>query len=396
MRISLGARPNFINPSNHIDCLSTGLFLFEGTFDYIRKLFDKCPNLITIGFQYPGFLKFTLFEINAGSIQLPLLRVIKLEESQYLRSFAQILQELVQYEKSIEPERLQFVYNDHPISLEQFASIVQVGKKFRNLSDKPNNSLTFYLKFLKENSYMTALSCLCWGTGRLLKKKDGIELDVDLVMKLKNLQMFALSPGSPRIGEAVFRTMLTTWTKLNRLYISEPSEQVGQHLLNQMPDHWPNLGGVRFDQKPDDLKFLVEFTNLKGLVFKFILPKEETMFLIRSCPSLYSIIFRDESAGFNTAFNTKKRWKYYEPQRIYLFYFTHYHPIRINKYVLFHYPVGTVGSKCYTCTFDYLSDLLSHYYKNDISRRYYHRHILDKIDKTDKKICKFWKRFSKK
>lgn len=75
MCISLAARPNFTGHPHDLDCLSTKLLLSADTSDYLRKLFGQCPNLSTIGFDHPRFLKFSLQEVNAERINLPHWRV---------------------------------------------------------------------------------------------------------------------------------------------------------------------------------------------------------------------------------------------------------------------------------------------------------------------------------
>lgn len=102
MHISYGARPNFINTPTILDYLSTGLLLFKGVRDYLAELFEQCPKLSTAGFEYPGFLKFIVSEVNAGRIYLPLLKIVKLERPQYLQDLdRELMDGLAEYQSRI-------------------------------------------------------------------------------------------------------------------------------------------------------------------------------------------------------------------------------------------------------------------------------------------------------
>ena len=159
MSISLGARPNFIQPLNNLDYLSIELFLFECTKDCLIKLLDQSSNLSTVGFECLYSFGFTLNEMNAGHIHFPHLQVLKLEyrvsnihpfllEVEYFKLVKNLLVDS-KYEESLKPGSFRFILNDHPITLEHFKSIVGVQEKFGNLSDDPTKVVTSYLKFSK-------------------------------------------------------------------------------------------------------------------------------------------------------------------------------------------------------------------------------------------------------
>lgn len=122
-------------------------------------------------------------------------------------------------------------------------------------------------------------------------------------MKLKHLQTLNILPGSYQIGETLFRRMLATWTKLEVLQIYS-LHAVGQHLLDQMPGQWANLRKLLLGEKPEDLQFVTKFKNLRQLAFESNLPREETVFLMRTCPSLYHMAFHNESTELVTFLHT--------------------------------------------------------------------------------------------
>ena len=306
MCIAFGARPNFINNPHPLDYLSVKRPLSEGPREYLCKLYGQCPNLSTIGFDCVLFIATTLFEVNVGRVSLPLWRVVKFEGS--WKYFPKLEEELldcfVEYEKRIKPERLRIIYNDELITQKQLVSIVEFHKQFFAARDESRHA---YLNALERNN---ALNCLFSDKIRLDLDEN---IQLDLALKLKHLEELIIFSGSPRIDEKLFRWMLTTWSKLNRLWIHHPHGTIGQHQLEQMPGHWPNLCSLRFNEKPEDIKFVAEFKNLKELEIKFNLSKEETQHLMRNCPSLYFINFENTSTDLNTALMARMGWLHETP-----------------------------------------------------------------------------------
>ena len=307
MCIAFGARPNFIKHPHPLDCLSVKRPLFEGPREYLHKLYGQCPNLSTIGFDYVAFIAITLLEVNGGHVNLPLWRVVKFEGSwKYFQNLREELMDFfVEYEKNIEPERLQIIYNDEHITLKQLASIVEFHKKFFAARDPSRNA---YLNSLERNK---AFNCL-YSDQDCLDLHEKIQLD--LAMKRKHLEELCILSESPRIDEKLFGWMLTTWSKLNRLWIHHPHGTIGQHQLEQMPGHWPNLCSLRFNEKPEDIKFVAEFKNLKELIIMFNLPKEETQHLMRNCPSLYFICFENTLTVLETFLMARIHWLHETPR----------------------------------------------------------------------------------
>ena len=309
MCISYGARPNFTNHLNSLDYLSTKHLLSEGTFDYLVKLFGSCRNLSTIGFQYIGFLEFLLDEVNAGHINLPRWRIIRFERPQYLQGLCDRLADsLVEYEKKIKPERLRIIYNNEELlSSQELLLIIEIHKEFSKFKNLLYND---YLLFLKHNEPLVYISCLYSSIAGLTINHAYSTLEEDafnegVVKKLKHIPKFVIKSGPFRINETLFQRMLTTWTKLESFRVDKPSEQIGQHLLDQIPGYWPNLTSLIIGEKPEDIKFLTRFKNLRLLQLKFSLPKEETVLLIRNSSSLYHLNFLNPSTNFRTSLSAE-------------------------------------------------------------------------------------------
>ena len=179
-------------------------------------------------------------------------------------------------------------------------------------------------------------------------------------MKVKHLKALVISSGSSRIDKTLFRRMLSTWTELEIFRIYSLPE-VGQLQLNQiMPGYWPNLLCLTFSEKPEDLKFVTEFKNLRKLTFRSNLPRKETMFLMRASPSLYHICFHNQSTDFSTCLNTRKRAKYWKTPKV----FPRYSHIARNKYLINHY--RQEGSTSYLRIFNSLEQMVDHYYDHDL------------------------------
>ena len=344
MCIAFGARPNLINNPHPLDHLSVKRPLFEGTRKYLRKLYGQCPNLSTIGFDYVAFMGITLWEVNTGRVSLPLLRVIRFERPwRYYQDFTgELIDLFVEYEKSIEPESLRIIYNEEHITLKQLASIVQLHEKFMAARDKSKN---VYLKALERSK---AIGCL-FSSVSALELNESISLGA--VLKLKKLERLCIFSGSPQIDEKLFRWMLTTWTKLKGLWIENPDWKIDQQHLEQMPCHWPNLCSLVLGEKPEDIKFVTEFKNLKELTIKFNLPKEETQHLMRNCPSLYFICFENTSTDLETALMARMGWLHETPlidQRL----------------------ISEEESSLCLITFDSIEQAIDHYYDHDLFKAF--------------------------
>lgn len=359
MHISFGARPNFINRPHPLDCLSIGLLFWPGTFEYLHNLFkQQCPNLSTIGFEFFGFLETLLGEVNAGSIKLPRWRVIKFNYHKLQMLTDELGDSLVQYEKNIKPDNLRIIFNDEPITLSQFISIIQPHQAHA----MPQDLLaTGYLNFLKEQNLID-LSWLLRGISKLVL--GDIEIDEDLVMKLRHLKVLVISSGRFPIDETLFRQMLSTWTELEVFRIYRPNPKatwpIGQHQLEEMPIYWPNMLCLSFGERPQDLKFVAKFKNLRKLTFRVNLPREDTMFLMQALPSLYHIGFHNQRTDFSTCLNTKKRAKYWKSLKM----FPKYMPTARQKYLINHY--HEKDSVSYLRAFKSLDEMVDHYYDRDL------------------------------
>lgn len=195
----------------------------------------------------------------------------KLKRPQFIRELRDDLVDcLVHRERRIEPKDLQVIFNNELISLEQLALVIQLQMYIPDRRVRrwlPSS----YLNFLKENETSTNLNFLYSSIRKLTVKDADIEIDENRVMKLKNLKKFSILSSSPRIGEALFRRMLTTWTNLEELHIKQDyaekdiREQLSQHQLEQMTSYFPNLIWLFFVRSPESLKFVTEFKNLKIL-----------------------------------------------------------------------------------------------------------------------------------
>lgn len=336
------------------------MIFFDRMVDYLRKLYGQCPRLSTIAFKYPNFMAITLFDLIDGRISLPLLRVIKLNQSHFLRD-EKMMDSLVQYEKSLEPEVLRFIFNDEPMSVERFISIHQFSEKFVEATEPSERSLANYLNFLIAERDTIDTSCLF---SYIDNNKEFEFGDEDLVSKFKNLQDFSNTPQSPPISESIFRTMLHTWTKLKEIWIYDPGEQIGQPMLELMPSYWPNLHTLMFGKKPENLKFIMKFRNLKALRFFFNLPREDTMLFMRNCRSLFYISFKNEPNKFSTFLAKKTFWKYAQHYKAFPKHYPKYFR-ESNKFVISQTRVDE-EKNCYRRQFDSPEKLVNFYYDNDL------------------------------
>ena len=316
MCISYGARPNFIDHPHSLDYLSTRWILSDVTprlpRHFLHKLFEQCPKLSAISAENPACLLFILEEVNGGRISLPFWRIIQFEHPRCFHSLltGEWADCLVERAKSLEPDNLRIIIDDEPITLEQFLSIAQNHKEIGMIGMTLNRpGFTHPKLFLKENRALVERSRLFSFVHLLMLSEEHIEVDENLVVKMKHMQelyiLSILEGGFPQIDETLFRKMLTTWTKLQVLSIADPVGQVGQCLLEQMPNYWPNMKKLTFGDIPEDFKFVTEFKNLMYLGVYFDLPKEETMFLMQACPSLHHIHFQNDETKFDTFLRVK-------------------------------------------------------------------------------------------
>ena len=126
-------------------------------------------------------------------------------------------------------------------------------------------------------------------------------------MQLKHVQDIEKFPKSPRVGEGLFQKMLITWTKLDRFWIHNPLEQLGQRQLEQMSDYWPNPHYLMLGKRPENLLLTANLKNLKAIACDFYLPREETIFLRRTCQSLYRLAFLNKATDLISVFLTRKK-----------------------------------------------------------------------------------------
>lgn len=178
--------------------------------------------------------------------------------------------------------------------------------------------------------------------------------------KVKHLEELHILPKFPQIDKTLFRKMLTTWTRLQILLVYNPAEQAGQHLLEQMQTGcWSRLKELAFNKKPEDLKFVTGFKNLKSLVLGFNLPREETMYLIRACLSLHHIHFQNPSTYFDTLLCAKTFCEKY----------CNVKEILCDRHSIDHRRLDKQLSDRYVREFDSLDQLVDHYYHNDFFNR---------------------------
>ena len=348
MRTEFGARPNFTCQPELLDYLYIGVIFSEKPYDDLKKLLQQCSKLSTIGFDSVYFLGFILGNVIRGHLSLPLLRVIRIDFYDFaMREFNdRLIVRLVEYEESIKPERLQIFVFDQQIDLDRFMEIIRLVSSF-DIKDINSRDLSFDPFNEHEILGCLHLSRLCYAIN------ETTELDEELMMKFKNLKTFYIKRGSPLIDEGLFKKMLSTWTQLELFKIKEQNYKLGQHQLEMMPSYWPNLCVLNLSKKPENLKFVVDFKNLRVLDVWFSLPREETMFLMGACPSLYFLCFFNESTQYEIDLFTNRYMRYAKD---------HKNLFEIGMRKLFEVNPG----KEYRCEFSSLEKLIDYFYKNDL------------------------------
>ena len=112
-----------------------------------------------------------------------------------------------------------------------------------------------------------------------------------------------------------------------------------------MPDFCHNLRSLSFDTKPKNIRFLAKFKNLMSLKFKVKLEIEHSLFLMRACPSLRSIILYNELTDFLSVLSCANR---------------------VHAYEIVHYHHSEISIDSRLVRFASLEKMLLHYYENDI------------------------------
>ena len=346
MRTEFGARPNFPSPAEHLDYLYIGQIFSERPYVYLEKLFQQCPKLSTIGFDSVVFLMCIFNMVRGRRLSLPLLRVIRIEFSNFaMKKFNdRLITQLVEYEESIKPERLQIIVFDQLIDLNRFTEIIRLLSSFDindiYLVDSPFDPFNGH-----EILGCVNLSRFCFAIN------EATELDEELVMKFKNVKRFGITFGSPRINEGLFKKMLNTWTELEHMYINVSNEKLDQHQREMMPRYWPNLCVLHLSERPKSLKFATGFKNLRNLKVAFSLPREETMFLLRACPSLYFLGFLHGSTEIDLF--TSRYMRYAKDHKS-------------DFKLVIDNGSGDQPIKEYSWKFSSLEQLIDHFYKNDL------------------------------
>lgn len=242
LRISWGSRPNFPNDPPHLTHLSIGLLVAsDNLLAYLVRLLRGCPKLTGIGSENLASLKFVLSGANAGKFSLPLLRLLNIEWPQYLKNLdEELIGLLIKHEERIKPERLRIFFNGEPFDCQQLAPIIRLHERFKpdhyneeqvNLEKEKLGRL--YFSFLNENPALSELDFLYSAIKKMsFEPNDRFELNEALVRKLANLEGLWITQAVPRMSEALFKRMLSTWTKLRFLYLEHPNELIGQEVGN--------------------------------------------------------------------------------------------------------------------------------------------------------------------
>lgn len=246
LRISWGARPNFTTTTtttttskpNQLSHLSIGLLVASnGILSYLVRLLKDCPNLSSFGSENLVSLKFVLTGLKAGRFSLPHLTRLHIEWPQFLKNLDdELIGLLVKHEERISPERLRIVFNGAPLDVQQLAAIVRLHERFtpesyaeEQVNLEKEKLGRPYFSFLVENAadqpfLFSAIKKMSF------EPNDSVQLNEALVAKLSNLEGLWTSQKTPRIGKALFATMLTTWTRLRFLYLQHPDELIGQEV----------------------------------------------------------------------------------------------------------------------------------------------------------------------
>ena len=214
IRREFGARPNFIFPAEHLDYLYSGMIYSGRPFDDLVKLLQQCPKLSTIGFDSVHFLNLALKGVNCGWLSLPLLRVIRIDYSEFAKKDLHqlLISQLVEYEESIKPEKLQLFVFDQLIDSNRFTEIIGLVTSF---DDRELYRIDPPFDLFKEHEI---LGCLHLSRPCFVIN-EATQLDEELVVKFKNVKIFGMEPSSPHIGKKLFKRMLNTWTELEHINI---------------------------------------------------------------------------------------------------------------------------------------------------------------------------------
>ena len=289
--------------------------------DHLKNI---CPNprkLSTIVFERGDFLLEFLTDLQTGSLRVPLLRQIRLEDCGFLGPLDEVASSLKDLKNDPRTEHITFTLMGRPIhSPDELGPIAELKRVYE--AENFESHMLFLREMLERiHVDMNALGdeqlnqfmgfneiCIAHLNDRyllLLKQRPGlkfllasirsvrleedIEFNEEIIKKLKNvtrLEFCGLFRASDSITEQVIENCKSL--RCYEMY----HQTVTERLLEIMSEQLLNLENIRiYDCRHESLKPLAKFRNLEYLRTDFKIESDELQFLLENSRTLELIEF---------------------------------------------------------------------------------------------------------
>ena len=276
-------RPTLISDSNHLTHLLFGVLFRNGEEeDYLASFYSRLQNLRVVCFIDLNRLNDFLVRLNSGTLRLPSLSEIKLQDLEMrindIESFNRMIDQLRVLGNNPLTKHIGLYMNERPMNLEQLLELSSVltlptlkGSIFRMTNAK--------FRILSESpvcEYLFPGECS-------LKINEESELDEDMIWKLRRTMSIRFK-NKFELESHLFDLLIRTWRSVSSLTFK--NVHIEPQLLEKMAKYLVNVFRLDFqDDRLGDFRFVTKFSNLSQVYLNFNLKRDDLKHLLIARPA---------------------------------------------------------------------------------------------------------------
>ena len=286
-------RPTLSGDTDQLDYLYYDDYFFNNSSDYLKSLNPNLRKVSIICLKAIGRLLQFLSWIKTGSLRVPSLSELKLEQCNLqLERLDELVSSLEDLKREPRTKHIEFTFNGRPIrspdELRQIASLIRAHESEAGEPNRLEGGFLNYrsLLFLNGTPRLDFLLSADW----TVELQENVELNENLIKRLKSVEAFDIG-GHCKPSFSTIELFSRTCTTLR--FGSFSHQVVTERLLEMMSSHLVNLQWLRIVEcQYETVKPLVKFRNLDSVHLDFDPGRDELIFLFENSRVLRTIEIR--------------------------------------------------------------------------------------------------------
>ena len=281
-------KPALTSATNQLECLYYDYY--DDPRDYLESISPNLRKLSTICFKSTASLSLFLSSLQTGSLSLPSLDLLKMQEfNGGLGGLDELANNLEILNR--DPVKKPITLISEGRRMRSLGELREIARLVRSYDSQADNEHLLSYKFLNDHtllflngdpelSFLLSLACAA-------ELSKNTELNEEIISKLKGIESLELSDQC-KPSQSMLEHIVRTCKTLCSLYLSD--QKLTKRLLETMAKHLVNLSHLRIWQcQCETLKPLAKFQNLEFIEMDLHPTKDELTFIYERSRSLESV-----------------------------------------------------------------------------------------------------------